>query len=238
MSLKIREVAMPRSQYAVKCPYEMTPTRIVIHNTAGKASAANEIAYMQSNANQVSFHFAVDEEEAVLGSPLNRNCWHSGDGATGKGNREGIAIEICRSATGGELFARAEENGAELAAILLHERGWGIDRVTKHQDYSGKYCPHRTLDLGWDRFLGMVQGKLDALETTSGAPVDGNVPHEWAKEAFDWSISAGILKGSSAEHPDYRLNDGVTREEMIVFLRRAVVWILGTLGLWKGGDQS
>ena len=77
MSLKIREVAMPRSQYAVKCPYEMTPTRIVIHNTAGKASAANEIAYMQSNANQVSFHFAVDEEEAVLGSPLNRNCWHS-----------------------------------------------------------------------------------------------------------------------------------------------------------------
>ena len=41
------------------------------------------------------------------------------------------------------------------------ERGWGIDRVKKHQDFSGKYCPHRTLDLGWERFLKMVESYME-----------------------------------------------------------------------------
>lgn len=36
-------------------------------------------------------------------------------------------------------------------------------QVTKHQDYSGKYCPHRTLDYGWDRFKGMIQSELNQL---------------------------------------------------------------------------
>ena len=60
-----------------------------------------------------------------------------------------------------------ERNAAELIAQLLKERGWGIDKVTKHQDYSGKYCPHRTLDMGWQRFLDMVQGYLDGEGATS-----------------------------------------------------------------------
>ena len=34
----------------------------------------------------------------------------------------------------------------------------------KHQDYMDKYCPHRTLDMGWDRFKKMVQKELDALK--------------------------------------------------------------------------
>lgn len=174
MPLKIRKIAMPQSKYAVKCPYPMTPTRIVIHNTANDASAADEIAYMQSPSNnkQVSFHYAVDDKEAVQGIELWRNAWHAGDGANGKGNREGISIEICYSKSGGERFMKAEENAAELAAKLLIDFGWGIDKITKHQDYSGKYCPRRTLDLGWDRFVKMVESKrselLSAKSITTG----------------------------------------------------------------------
>lgn len=160
MALQIREITMPSSKYNIKCPYSMTPTRIVIHNTWNDATAENEIKYMQSNNNQVSFHFAVDDKEAVQGIPLNRNAWHAGDGGSGVGNRQGIAIEICYSKSGGEKFIKAEQNAAELTAKLLKERGWEIDRVTKHQDYSGKYCPHRTLDSGWQRFLNMVSSKM------------------------------------------------------------------------------
>ena len=55
-----------------------------------------------------------------------------------------------------------EENAAELIAQLLQEYGWGIDRVKRHYDYAPnkKYCPHRTMDKGWDRFLNMVRSKL------------------------------------------------------------------------------
>lgn len=64
----IQNLADP-SRYSIKCPYAMTPTRVVVHNTANDAPAANEIAYMIRNDNEVSFHYAVDDQEVVQGVP-------------------------------------------------------------------------------------------------------------------------------------------------------------------------
>lgn len=162
--VNIKKVSCPQDKVSVKCPFAMTPTRIVIHNTANDAMAANEISYMHSNTSETSFHFAVDDTEIVQGIELDRNAWHAGDG-NGKGNREGIAIEICFSKSGGERFEKAQRNAAELTAKLLKDYGWGIDKVTKHQDYSGKNCPHRTLEYGWDRFLALVKSFMGETET-------------------------------------------------------------------------
>ena len=151
------------SKYSVKCPYAMTPEFIVVHNTANDATAANEVKYMISNNNQVSFHFAVDDKEIVQGLPLDRNAWACGDGANGKGNRKGIQIEICYSKSGGARFENAEKNAAKFIAQLLKERGWGVDKVKKHQDFSNKYCPHRTLDKGWASFVNMIKDYLNEL---------------------------------------------------------------------------
>ncbi len=143
----------------------MTPTRIVIHNTANDAPAKNEISYMHSNNKEISFHIAVDDLEAVQGIELNRNTWNAGDG-NGKGNREGIAIEICYSKSGGERWLKAVDNAAQVTAQLLEQYGWGIDKVTKHQDYNGKHCPHRILDeYGWDNFLNLVRAKMGEQPT-------------------------------------------------------------------------
>ena len=72
-----------------------------------------------------------------------------------------INIEICYSKSGGEEFDDAEKLAAEYIAYLLKQYNWGIDRVHKHQDFANKYCPHRTLDLGWDRFLNMIKSYLE-----------------------------------------------------------------------------
>lgn len=152
-----------QSKYSVKCPYSMTPEFVVVHNTANDATAQNEIKYMISNDNQVSFHFAVDDKEVVQGLPTDRNAWHAGDGASGRGNRYGIAVEICYSKSGGVRFENAEKNAAKFIAQLLKERGWGIDKVKKHQDFSNKYCPHRTLDKGWASFVNMIKDYLNEL---------------------------------------------------------------------------
>lgn len=160
--MNIIKMIVPESKYNIKCPYSMTPTRIVVHNTANDATARNEIAYMTRNNDETSFHYAVDDKEVVQGLPENRNGWHAGDGGNGKGNREGIAIEICYSKSGGERFIKAEQNAVDLIVDILKRYNWGIDKVTKHQDYSGKYCPHRTLDMGWNRFIKMVENKLNA----------------------------------------------------------------------------
>ena len=161
--VKVVKKIVPSSKYSIKCPYSMTPTRIVVHNTANDASAINEIAYMTNNNNETSFHYAVDDKQIVQGIEENRNAWHAGDGQ-GKGNMEGIAIEICYSKSGGDKFIKAEQNAVDLIVDILKRYGWGIDKVTKHQDYSGKYCPHRTLDMGWDRFIKMVENKLNGTQ--------------------------------------------------------------------------
>lgn len=158
--MKVTQNLVTADKYSIKCPYAMTAECIVVHNTANDASAANEIAYMIRNDNKVSFHYAVDDKEIVQGIPESRNAYHAGDGKKGKGNRTGIGIEICYSKSGGAKFVAAEKLAAKFIAHKLQEKGWGIDRVKKHQDFSGKYCPHRTLDMGWERFLNMVRAEM------------------------------------------------------------------------------
>jgi len=168
--VNIRKNLMPSSLYSWKSPYSMKPSRIVVHNTANDASAYNEIKYMNKSKAQggvqTSFHYAVDDKEIVQGLPENRNGWHAGDGGNGKGNREGIGIEICYSKSGGDRFTKAEENAVDLILDILKRYNWGIDKVTKHQDYSGKYCPHRTLDIGWNRFIKMIEIKLNGTSNS------------------------------------------------------------------------
>ena len=186
---------VPESKYGIKCPYSMTPTRIVVHNTANDATARNEIAYMTNNNYETSFHYAVDDKEIVQGLPLDRNGWHSSDG-NGKGNREGIAIEICYSKSGGVRFIKAEENAVDLIVYLLKKYNWGIDRVTKHQDYCGKYCPHRTLDMGWNRFINMIKAKLEDNSQISTNVVNcyykvRTQKHQWLPEVKNLDDYAG-----------------------------------------------
>ena len=73
----------------------------------------------------------------------------------------GIGIEICYSKSGGARFDAAEKLAAKFIAQKLKEYGWSIDRVIRHYDCSGKQCPHRTMALGWDRFLDMIQAEME-----------------------------------------------------------------------------
>ncbi len=208
--MQVKQNLAPASKYKIKCPNAMVPEFLVVHNTANDASAANEIAYMIRNDNQTSFHFAVDNKEIIQGIPENRNAWHAGDGH-GPGNRKGISIEICYSLSGGPKFIAAEKLAAKFVAFKLKEKGWGLDKVKKHQDFSGKYCPHRTLDMGWQRFLNMVQAELKG----GSAVADKNAPSSWAKAAWDWAKSKGYLDGT-------RPKDNVTREELAAVLKNIV----------------
>ena len=174
----VTKVVMPQNKYSVKCPYEMKPGGITIHNTANDASAMSEISYMINNNNQVSFHEAIDDYRTVQGIEHNRNAWHAGDGH-GFGNMRTIGIEICYSKSGGERFEKAERNAAERIAYLMKQYGWTLDNITDtrhtigtHQNRSGKYCPHRTLDMGLERFYNMIREEYRELtgETAQGTP--------------------------------------------------------------------
>lgn len=186
MSYTIVSMPISSSKYSKKCPYSMRPQYITVHNTANDASARNEVAYMRRNSSSTSYHVAVDDKEVVIAAPFNRNCFHAGDGRYGTGNRKTIGIEICYSRSGGARFDAAEDNAARYIASLLKAYGWGVDRVKRHYDWSRKYCPHRTMDRGWARFLNMVRSYmgLPAASIPSGGEGTASVgkvaiDHKW-----------------------------------------------------------
>ncbi|EJR76705.1 hypothetical protein IK7_04778 [Bacillus cereus VD156] len=155
--MEIRKKLVDPSKYSTKCPYTMKPEFITVHNTYNDATAENEVSYMIRNDNQVSFHIAVDDKEAVQGIPLERNAWHCGDGG-GNGNRKSIGVEICYSLSGGDRYYKAEDNAAIVVAQLMKQYNIPISKVRTHQSWSGKYCPHRMLaEERWNSFIERVQ---------------------------------------------------------------------------------
>ncbi|MCY8488743.1 N-acetylmuramoyl-L-alanine amidase [Bacillus atrophaeus] len=164
MTIAVKKNLVSESKYALKCPNHMNAEYITIHNTYNDACAANEVSYMIGNTSSTSFHFAVDDKEVRQGIPTDRNAWHTGDGTNGTGNRKSIGVEICYSKSGGARYKAAEERAIKFVAQLLKERDWGIDRVRKHQDWNGKYCPHRILSEGrWDEVKAAIEKELKAL---------------------------------------------------------------------------
>lgn len=202
--MDIISLLVPEDKYALKCPHPMKPSFIVVHNTANDASAHNEISYMRTNQASTSFHYAVDDNYVVQGIPEDRNAWHAGDGPDGEGNRKGIAVEICYSLSGGERFHKAERLAAKFIAHKLDQYGWGLKQVLKHQDFSKKNCPHRTLNLGWERFLNMIREEM--VERA-------DAPAPWAEEAWNWAQSVGLMDGT-------RPKDPVTRQEIALIAQR------------------
>lgn len=194
MSYTIVSMPISSSKYGKKCPYSMKPQYITVHNTANDASARNEVSYMRNNSSSTSYHVAVDDKEVVIAAPFNRNCFHAGDGRYGTGNRKTIGIEICYSRSGGARFDAAEDNAARYIASLLKAYGWGINRVKRHYDWSRKYCPHRTMDRGWTRFLNMVRSYmgLPAASIPSGGEGTASV----GKLAVDTRWGPATTRGS------------------------------------------
>ena len=113
-----------------------------------------------------------------------------------------ISIEICYSKSGGDRFHKAEENAAELTAILMKKYGWGTDKIgTKtintHQYRSGKYCPHRTLDEGIDRFWNMVREKYATITGTEYNP-QPETPSTSGRKVGDVVTINGIYTSSTS----------------------------------------
>lgn len=180
-------------KYSIKCPYPMNPIGVCIHNTANDAPAKNEISYMKSNNNKVSYHIAIDDKDAIQGIPFNRSAWHAGDG-NGQGNRSYIGIEICYSKSGGEKFIEAEKRAAKEVAQILKSYNWGVDKVKAHRDFSNKNCPHRT---NMTEFKNMVKVELDKLNNISNPSTDNKEIYRVRKSWDDTKTQIGAYSDLS-----------------------------------------
>ncbi len=132
---------------------------LTIHETANKSRGANAQAHanLQSRAGirQASWHYQVDDREAIQSHPHKRVCWHAG---TPAGNANSIGIEICVNADGD--FTKTIENAAQLAAQVLREENIPLERMVQHNYWSGKNCPTFLRQKGWNAFVARVRELL------------------------------------------------------------------------------
>ena len=227
MAYTSKQTLLSASKYPIKAPYTMVPQYITVHNTANDAAAANEIKYMITNNNQVSYHVAVDDIEVIQAIPFDRNAWHCGDGK-GNGNMKSIGVEICYSKSGGARYAAAEENAVQYIAKLLKEYGWSIDRVKKHKDWNGKYCPHRILSEGrWNSFLKRIEQAMKPATTikTKEEPQVTNTLTSTAKQDLKDLLKEtkkrGILKVDHSDRVDC-MSDGEALGLLISVVKRTL----------------
>lgn len=148
---------------------------ITVHETANTAPGTNAAAHanLQSRGNvrEASWHWQVDDREAVQSFPHSVQCWHAGDGR-GPGNTSSIGVEICVNADGD--FRKAVENAATLVRKIMAEEGIPLERVVQHSRWSGKNCPtflrNGSRGITWNDFLRLVAGASLPAPTPAQKP--------------------------------------------------------------------
>lgn len=204
--MEIQKKLVDPSKYGTKCPYTMKPKYITVHNTYNDAPAENEVSYMITNNNEVSFHIAVDDKKAIQGIPLERNAWACGDG-NGSGNRESISVEICYSKSGGDRYYKAEDNAVDVVRQLMSMYNIPIENVRTHQFWSGKYCPHRMLAEGrWGAFIQ----KVKSGNATNTSPTKQNIIQTGAFSPYEVPDVAGAMKSLNMTGTFLLQGDGLT----------------------------
>ena len=150
---------------------KITPTSITIHQTGNiGAPAKNNHNYMKNcnkNGSRIaSWHFTVDDKEIYQAQSTNYKCYHAGNST---GNATSIGIEICMF-NDKERQRKCYENAIALVKILLNYYGWGVDKVKRHKDWSGKHCPAWLIEgkfgYTWDWFKQQL--------TTTTQPIEQN----------------------------------------------------------------
>ena len=173
---------------------KITPTTLTIHSTDNPSSTAqNERDWLTNpdNHRAASWHICVDEKQAVMAIPLNERALHAGNQ---RGNDTSISLEICESGNREKTL----QNAAEVTAQLLRERGWGVDKLRQHHDWSGKNCPRILRDTGkWGWFVEEVKQELLNEKESEDEEMKvykyvAEMP-KWARDTFTRLVQAGYV---------------------------------------------
>lgn len=182
------------------------PAYITIHNTGSAESRTSAETYTRAtwpnqNMKDCRVHYYVDGSEAWQNLAESEQGWHAGTGGSGQGNINSIAIEIIGAS------ATAEKNGAVLAAYLLLKYGLGTDRLKKHQDWSGKYCPKYILP-HWASFVKAVKTEMARQSAPAAAESKYNT-YICVKGDSWWKISRGVYGRGAKYRQLQAINPGV-----------------------------
>lgn len=127
-------------------------------------------------------------------------------------NRNTINIEICVNSDGDYVKARA--NAIELVKYLMQVTGIPAERVIRHFDAKGKYCPRKMMDSPelWEDFKKQISGK----DGTAGVqqenkkpekPAENNQKEIWYRVGTGWKNGICQNQTGAYHNRDFAIAD-------------------------------
>lgn len=181
----------PGSKLATNVKPYITVHETSNYNNGATARMHENFTHQGGGPESVSFHFCVDDHEAVQLLPCDEIGWHAGDGCDEYPDNVGhddigcfasVGIETCVNADGN--WNQTKQNLAELIAMIasgdsrIHwgdgrtKGTFGIERIAQHNAWSGKNCPLLIRGEGsWQNLMAQVDVAYAAIGgTTPPAP--------------------------------------------------------------------
>lgn len=127
------------------------PKYLAVHWTANEGKGANASAnarYLNNNDRQASAHYVVDDKEIIRCVPENEVAYSVGakkytewseKNIGSYPNTKVISVEMCVNSDGS--FWKTYSNVCKLCADILKRHSWGINKLIRHFDVTGKNCP-------------------------------------------------------------------------------------------------
>ena len=170
---------------------------IVIHYTSNQGDTAkNNADYFAREKVGASAHYFCDENEIWQSVKDTDTAWHCGAKTYRHPdcrNANSIGVEICMNDKKGNVRQGSIATAAELVRYLMQRYGVPVDRVIRHYDVTGKYCPGPMVDdpALWTAF----QQSLTQTEDDSVRYKYYDDMPDWAKPTVSKLVKKGYLKG-------------------------------------------
>lgn len=213
----------------------ITPKAVVVHWTANTNAGADAVAnrnYFNNSGVYASTQYIVDDHQVVQCLPEDEMAYHVGARSYKKAALEKlssypndctIGIEMCVNKDGD--FEKMYKNTVALVADILRRYNWGIDRIWRHYDITGKDCPRYFVDNGaavsygfssaaaaWQRFKADVEIELLGGDNVAGKFKD--MANHWAQGSVEEAAELGLVNGKSEDTFDP--DASITRAESTV----------------------
>lgn len=193
---EVRETALDWARPLVR---REATRELILHHEAGEGSAEDIHRYHLSLGwSGIAYHYYIRRDGSIYrGRPENSVGGHA------KGYNE-RSIGICFEGNFETETMGSAQKTAGLALVGELKRKYPGIRVGGHRDYAATACPGRNFP----------------LEEMKEARELDNTHDSYAAEAVAWAQEKNILRGD--ERGDLKLHEAVTRQDMLVFLHRAM----------------
>lgn len=198
---------------------------MAVHYTATSASAHNNLVYFSRAGAQASVHLFVDKDGSIRQSVrFEDTAWAVDNFAE---NQRTVSIEVVSA---GEDFTEAQI--AALADIYQYLRAtYGITRVIRHYDVTGKRCPAPYVDAGkWAALRASITGGGSGVAVGGGG---GAAPSGSVSE-----LAQAVIRGDYGNGDARRAALGSRYDEVQEEVNRILGGGSGSGGSTSGGSGT